>query len=321
MFPYHHGNNGAVAFADSFLDRCDQFLAITGNYWYDSTAASLYSHWLPKMVHLDLAVDRRDFPPVKTNFNPPGRRRFVFVGSGGWTKNPAYLSAIAKAMPESSIGWIGTNRQNAIPGVTALGYQDFTTACARRMISSFDFMITVSAADANPATILEAMAWGLIPISTPQSGYVGYPGIVNVPLDDVEVSVGILRALQAVPSLALEEMQELNWRALDEHFNWDRFAQQVIDSIESEACSQIGNVPALRRLRIRYLAVKRDVLGFPARLGRNVLAGLRSIHGAPDRPEEMPSRLAECRKAAVGSPRPISTTKASQRRHGRREPT
>ena len=44
MWPYHHGNDVDVAFADSFLQHCDLYLAITGNYWYYSISGSLYAH-------------------------------------------------------------------------------------------------------------------------------------------------------------------------------------------------------------------------------------------------------------------------------------
>ena len=38
------------------------FLAITGDYWIRNLDDSLFSHWKPKMRHLDLAVDRIVFP-------------------------------------------------------------------------------------------------------------------------------------------------------------------------------------------------------------------------------------------------------------------
>lgn len=261
MCPYHHGNVEAVAFLDSFLHHCDLYLAITGNYWYNSNNRSLYAHWRPKMVHVDLAVDRRDFPVVKTSFNPPGYRRFVYIGHAHWTKNPSYLSEIAKASPETPIGWIGEGRLD-IPGLISLGYQDFSTERAKNLVASYDFMITVSEADANPATILESMAWGLIPVCTPQSGYIGYPGIVNVPTGDVKQTVEILRQLQFLPETQLKEMQAANWQILDTHFNWDRFARQVFDAIESDASPELDKVSLLRKLRIRYATLKLPFMRF-----------------------------------------------------------
>ena len=54
-----------VGYIDSFIDRCDSFLAITGNYWFERINQTCLSRWKPKMVHIDLAVDRNNFPRIK----------------------------------------------------------------------------------------------------------------------------------------------------------------------------------------------------------------------------------------------------------------
>ena len=231
MSPYHHGDLSQVAFLDSCLPHCDLYLAITGNYWFDSIERSLFAHWRPKMVHLDLAVDRDDFPPVKKDFNDRGKRKFVYIGSAIRTKNPGYLSQIARQMNGTEFGWFGSGR-TGIRGLREYGFRDFAERETRDLLAGHDFAITVGRADANPATILESMAWGLIPVCTPQSGYEGYPGIVNVPLDDLDGAVRILEELQSKPEAELKAMQGANWRLLAEHFNWDRFSGQVKEAIE-----------------------------------------------------------------------------------------
>ena len=75
--PYCHGDNQDM-FVESFIRQCDLFLAITGSYWFKDIPNSKFKHWLPKMQHLDLAVNRKDFPVIKSNFNPPGKRKFVY---------------------------------------------------------------------------------------------------------------------------------------------------------------------------------------------------------------------------------------------------
>jgi glycosyltransferase involved in cell wall biosynthesis len=251
LSPYHHGDTFQVAFLDSLLSDCHLYLAITGNYWSQSVTGSLFSHWLPKMVFLDLAVDPQDFPVLKKAFNPPGKRRFVYVGHSGWPKNTDYLTQIARAMPNVEFSWIGGGNSR-IAGLTSHGFQDFSREGGRKIIAGHDFLITVGNADANPATILEAMAWGLIPVCTPQSGYVGYPGIVNVPLNDVRGVVEILRKLLEMPNEGLREIQTSNWEALNEHFNWDRFAAQIVHAIESNECPDLGVESLSTRFKILY---------------------------------------------------------------------
>jgi len=250
LLPYHHGDTAQAAFLDTIIPHADLYLAITGNYWFSSAQSSIFSHWLPKMVHMDLAVDRADFPPVKREFNPPGRRRFVYIGSRSPGKNVGYLSEIARRLPGVDFHWIGMGR-GGIAGLKPLGYCDFGTDESQRLVASYDFMITVGKADANPTTILEAMAWGLIPVCTKQSGYAGYEGILNVPLGDPDGAVSVLQTLQEVPDEELKRLQAVNWQALDTHFNWDRFVRQIVEAIESESSPPLGPESWQRRMRIQ----------------------------------------------------------------------
>ncbi len=242
-----------VAFHEDVMTRCDLFLAITGRHWYRAAATSPVSHWCPKLVHVDLAVDRRDFPRVKAQFAPPLRRRFVYIGHTASPKNVEYLSAIARRMRDTEFAWIGRGSR-AIDDLSPLGYKDFRTEGARRLIAGFDFLLTVGRADANPTTVLEAMAWGLVPVCTRESGYVDEAGIVNVPLDDVDGAVRILNELQHAPEHELERLRALNDAALERHYNWDRFAAQVIDAIESSVAPPVAHASLSSRARLLVAA-------------------------------------------------------------------
>ena len=243
-----------VAFADPVIPRCDLNLAISGSYWFERLDGSLVSHWAPKMSRLDMAVDRRDFPVIKREFNPPGLRKFLYIGGRGWSKNTRYLEKIASVLPSDTISWIGLGRR-AIRGVNALGYCDFTESEARRIVADHDFMLTVGKADANPTTILEAMAWGLVPVCTPTSGYVGHPGIANVPLDDVAGSMDVMQHLQESPEVRLREMQIANWEALDTTYNWQRFAAQVLKAVLSDSSPAVLKEGFGRKIQLRARAL------------------------------------------------------------------
>jgi glycosyltransferase involved in cell wall biosynthesis len=221
-----------VGYIDSFIDKCDRFLAITGNYWFDRIDQSCLSRWSPKMVHIDLAVDRNSFPRIKKTFNIPGERRFIYIGNDNPVKNLSFLSKIAQALPEYCFSWAGKGTDCV--GLQRLGYIDFSSKSGKELISRYDFMITVGTADANPTTILEAMSWGLVPVCTPTSGYENIPGIVNVSANDLEGTISVLRQLQKAPE---EELLYLVARAdemLITHFNWDRFCGQVSNALMSD---------------------------------------------------------------------------------------
>jgi glycosyltransferase involved in cell wall biosynthesis len=271
--PYAHARVEYVAFMDSVLPRCDQWLAITGAYWFRRIEESPCAHWRPKMVHLDLAVDRDDFPRVKGAFNPPGKRRFLYVGSAVKFKNLPYLSAIAQRSAPTDFGWIGGSVPLA--GVRTLGFADFADAKDRARVAEFDYMITVGDSVANPTTILESAAWGLIPVCTPQSGYEGEPGMVNVPLGDVNAAARIVRELQECPDARLEALRAANDRRLAEHYSWDRFCRQVVEAVESEASSPLAPAPRGRRLALAWTALTGELSPLKRRHWRGVLKASR----------------------------------------------
>ena len=251
MAPFNHRDLRQVAFEDPLVPHCDLILAITGPYWYRTLQDSLCSHWRPKMIQLDLAIDRSDFPPLKTSFSAVGKRRVLYIGHTGRGKNTPYLSEIAGLLPNVEFGWIGRGAR-PIRGFTALGPVDFGSQTGKDLVAHYDFFLTVGNADANPATILEAMAWGLIPICTPTSGYDGIPGIRNVPGDDAEVAAAELRRLLGADESILVALQADNWQLLNAHFTWDRFAAQVTAAIESNESPALAPESLARRLQFAF---------------------------------------------------------------------
>ena len=157
------------------------------------------------------------------------------------------------------IAWIGSGSDYA--GLRKLGRLDFATTEARKVVSEYDFLVTVGKADGNPTTILEAMSWGLIPVCTPQSGYEGYESIINIPLGDAAGSVRILRNLQEVPESTLHRYQLANWHLLEDHFNWDRIGRDVIDAIEDTSSPVLGKESFKRRLEIRWAEIRSPYWG------------------------------------------------------------
>jgi hypothetical protein len=120
----------------------------------------------------------------------------------------------------------------ALAGIPSHGWLDFSTDTARAIVNQYDFLLMTSSADANATTVLEAMSWGLIPVVPPQCGYHEEPGIINIPLGDVDGALSQLRYADQLPDATLRTLARANLRRLDEHYNWDRFCAQVIATIE-----------------------------------------------------------------------------------------
>lgn len=224
-------------FIDDVIDDCDHFLAITGSYWFNRVGDTRASRWKPKMVHLDLAVDRKSFPPLKSSYAEPGKRRFVYIGNDHPGKNLPYLDAVAARWSGGTIDWAGRGRR--YPHLNQLGYLDFSSTEARTLLSQYDFLITLGSADANPTTILEAMSWGLIPICTPTSGYQDEPGVVNVPPSNVDAVCATLDSLQHTDSGSLELLRQAGEERVERHYNWGRFLGQVDEILHASTCPRI----------------------------------------------------------------------------------
>ena len=273
LSPYN-GDLRQVAFLDPFVRRADHYIAITGPWWAREVAHGPLAHWAPVMTPVDLALDRADFPQVKIGFAPPGHRRVLYVGHSGWQKNVGFLSRIALARPGWQFGWMGRGEPGAIPGFRAHGVLDTTSDAARRLVASYDIFLTVGAADANPMTVLEAMSWGLVPVCTPQSGYVDEPGVVNVPLDDLQGALAVLDRLQGAADRELIALQSHNARRLAEHYTWERFGHRVLETVTgpARAAEPVG---AANRARLRAVALTSPLAPWRAEGRRLAAAALR----------------------------------------------
>ena len=262
------------AFGNKIIEQCDRYLAITGNAWMKCLKDSPFQHWEPKIVHVDLAVDRADFPFIKKNFNPAGKRRFLYIGHTAWYKNISFLEKLAEEIPEIDFAWMGGNKSlNKIKG---LGKFDFSKQEAKNLVQDYDFLLTVGTADANPTTILEAMAWGLIPVCSVQSGYEGFSGIRNISIDDMKDAVVTIKNLQSVSEEQLKLWQHENMDCLDNHFNWSRFCSQVLDEIESKYSPDLAETTPNNRLFLHAAAQKsHHYWGRPVNLYRFIKTNLK----------------------------------------------
>ena len=242
------------AFATKVIEKCDRYLAITGNYWMACLKSSPFWHWEPKIVHLDLAVNRSNFPLIKKNFNQIKKRRFLYIGHTGWYKNIKYLEKLALKLPDTEFAWMGGHQ--TLKNIKTLGKFDFSSQEAKNLIQEYDFMITLGSADANPTTILEAMAWGLIPLCSVQSGYVGFPSIQNISIDCIDDALETIKQLQSVPDEQLIKWQKVNLNEIDKHFNWERFCDQVLSEIENEESPNLDETNLKQRLYLYFAELR-----------------------------------------------------------------
>lgn len=228
LAPFNHDSR-QVGFIDGFIDDVDLYLAITGNYWFRRIKGSRFDRWLPKIRHMDLAVDLSKFEKIKNNFGSVGNRRFIYIGNDHPGKNLKFLSELALACG-IEITWAG--KGGVYPGLKNIGYCDFQSKSGKEIISNHDFLITVGSYDANPTTILEALAWGIIPVCTVTSGYENFEQILNISGNSIDDAVNLMYELQFLDSEKLKLMSE-SGRRLAADFSWDAFHKKVYEEIYS----------------------------------------------------------------------------------------
>jgi bisphosphoglycerate-independent phosphoglycerate mutase (AlkP superfamily) len=77
-------------------------------------------------------------------------------------------------------------------------------------------------------------------------------GIVNIPSDNLDRARAMIEKLQTVNTAELLRIRSANDRALDEHFHWQRFANQVIQTVEEEEAPVLWNYDPDERLKLAW---------------------------------------------------------------------
>jgi glycosyltransferase involved in cell wall biosynthesis len=221
-----------MSYLHNIINEVDLFLAISGEYWIDNIDKTIFKSWKNKMIRVDMGINRTHYPFIKKNFNPPGKRKFLYIGNdyefNNYAKNLKYLNDIIENYGAEYFSIAGNKKVNKS---NFYGWLNFSKKKALEIIQLHDFYIIVSTNDANPTTIIEAMSWGLIPIATHGCGYSKNTGIINVPQNNVDEVVKILHTLQHQSSYILEDIQKKNISQLEFRFNWKKICNEIYSNI------------------------------------------------------------------------------------------
>lgn len=226
--PVHHGMPEICLDLDRYLPRCDRLLGITGPYWWDTWEQSALAHWKPKMTPVDMAIDVAHYPRVKRRFNPPGKRRFLYIGYGDPCKG-AHLLSILFGLANASCVWVGADRD--FPNLERRPVMTLAGAAIERLADECDVFITMGVSDANPATILEAMAWGFPVACTPQSGYHRIDELAMLSTTDMRHNLTVLERLQHAPEAELVAVADRARARVESRYGFGRFCDTVLGEV------------------------------------------------------------------------------------------
>lgn len=216
---------------NGLIDRVDVLFGIMGEYWWNEWDESPYAHWKTKMIRLDMAVDVKNYPTVKAEFNEPGKRAFLYIGNNTPNKGIPFLEKLAGNLGHENFGWIGSGPE--IANVVRIDKSAVLTPDYMKNIArQYDFLISPSVADANPTTILEAMAWGFPVVCTPQSGYYESDYRFNIHADLLDYSIDVLNKLQWLPNQDLHNIAHQARTVVENDYNWSKFTDTIIKYLD-----------------------------------------------------------------------------------------
>jgi len=232
IMPYNHDPR-QVAWLKSVLseDGVDGFIAITGRYWADSWSQSpLFGYINVKDVcFVSMAIDSAQYPFLKTNFNLPGKRKFLYIGKSGAVKNTAQLENIAMRYPGFCGGYISPGQIQGWKKIA--NFMNLTADVMQDLAREYDIFINVSPYDAQATTVLEQMCFGLPIACTPGSGY-NYPSIIPLDPHDTEFNCRQIEIIQNMPAEALKNLSLTNRNIAEKEHNWDLFNNKIINFIK-----------------------------------------------------------------------------------------
>lgn len=175
---------------------------------------------------IDIGVDRSLFPRKKDSFSPPGKRKFCAINLyNAKEKGSDIVISLVKSRPSYQFTWIAGEKVNQ-PNVKYYNFIPNTSKKFQKIVTDCDFLLVPSREDAQPGTVCEAIALGLIPVVSYMSGYsIGYPSVVFS--DNVEEWLKIVDTLQNISEKELHQFRLLLDRYLDYCHNWPIIEEQI----------------------------------------------------------------------------------------------
>ena len=230
--PYNHDER-QVGWMRDAVAECDAFFAICGRHWIDTFGKSPLAPFRDKVIHLNMAIDPGDYPPVKKDFAPPGKRKFFYIGRYGRygdEKGVRLLEELAERIPGFSGGYICPDGEirgwRKISGPTRL-----TPAVMAQIAGEYDVFINMSRADAQATTILEAVSWGFPVACTPESGYTE-ENFFYLDLNDQGRNVETIESIQRMSGEELAVRAAANRNTLLQKYSWEAFVTRLLDNMK-----------------------------------------------------------------------------------------
>ncbi len=199
-------------------------IAQSGVYWRTTAEYPEPMKWR----WIDLGIDTNLFPFIKREFNPPGKRQFLFFHLyDSLQKGSDIAEEIIRAKPGDNFTWLGGATIKKTHNLRVFPQMLNTSERFRQEVGNCDFILTPSREDAQPGTVVEAAALGLIPATTYTSGYsISFPFLVEP--NKVELWGQVVDYLQAVDNSVLLEVQDFIQHYLRSFHDWYLIEAEIL---------------------------------------------------------------------------------------------
>ncbi len=229
--PYSHQmvSAGDVQPYIELFQKAEHLFFITGEYWYNTMLDSPFAALYPNVTRVDMAVNTANHPYSKTTWNPPGKRGFLCIGADIPVKGLANVAELAR-IAGFRLGYYGNAHPDTfrhVPQMTMHGGKDFTPEVIADICKQYDFFLSMATSDANPTTLLETSAWGLIGACTQESGYLRHAPFVPLYVDDLYNNLEIIDGFQTAPEQELWNISRHMRLAIEKRYTWDKFTSTV----------------------------------------------------------------------------------------------
>ena len=227
IFPYN-GDAKQTGWLRPVLSQAQQCIGICGDPWARHATTDPVVQSAGRFVHVPMAIDRRQYPPLKKAFAPPGKRKFLYIGRVSDEKNTAMLSALARN-DHFVCDYVGGGQIENCHQIAKRLHFDVQTV--RDLCERYDVFISPSRFDAQATTVLEAMSWGLAVAATPTSGY-EHESIFRLDADDQAFNQQQIEIIQSTSNEELEANQQQNFELLETKYSWTHFQDRLRKHLE-----------------------------------------------------------------------------------------
>lgn len=218
--PYNH-DPSQISWTYKAVEKCDKYFAICGRYWIDTFENSPLKVFKEKIVHLNMAINTTDYPLVKSSFNPPGRRKFFYIGRTGKEKGVDLLEKYAEIVPGFKGGYVCVGSD--IKGWEKISEpRKLTPEFMKKIAEEYDVFINMSRADAQVTTVLESMSWGFPVACTHESGY-SEENFFYLDPNNQDINKSMFSTIQQLRNEKLIEMSHTNRKIVESKYSWDMF--------------------------------------------------------------------------------------------------